>query len=425
MKKRKLLTVGVVSTVLASLVTSFSLGAGAGAQGSTRGVTDDSIKVAGLTDSQQPEAAAGAKVVFDAANDAGGVNGRKFDYLGGNTDKGDSTENLNIARRLVQQEQVFAVVPVVTPNMGSGEFLEQQKVPFFGWAISPAFCDVTYGFGFTGCIVPAVPKNAGSTWGALIDVDLKGKGQGGAKGKTAAVISEDNDSGKTGHKVIAASAKSAGMKVTYSEASVPAAPAVVGDYSPFVNDILTSNDGGPPDVVFLVTAFSNVIGLAKALQAQGFEGIITNAVAYHPGFVKPDGTGTSKGQSPFTQFAIPESAPENPNMQKILDQIEEFAPDAQVTQGFLAGYFSADFFVKAVKKAGKNLTPDTLVKAVNKMKYQIKGVVGPTKYPYAKNFGSPCGALAESDGAKYTVVAPYKCYENITLKGLKPIPYKL
>src|SRR4029079_9670044 len=113
--------------------------------------------------------------------------------------------------------------------------------------------------------------------------------------------------------------------------------------------------------------------LAKALQAAGDGGIITNAVAYYPGLVKADGTGTSAGQSPFPQLSIAESAPDNPNMQKILDTIEAQAPDAQVTQGFLAGYFSADFFVKALKKAGKNLTPDTLASAVSKLKYEIKG----------------------------------------------------
>ena len=31
----------------------------------------------------------------------------------------------------------------------------------------------------------------------------------------------------------------------------------------------------------------------------------------------------------------------------------------------------------------------------------------------------------ESDGAQYTVVAPYHCYDNVNLKTLKPIPYKL
>jgi ABC-type branched-subunit amino acid transport system substrate-binding protein len=409
---------------MTGLVASWSIGAGAGAQGSVRGVSDDSITVAGLTDNQQPEASEGAEVVFKAVNDDGGIAGRQIDYLGGNNDKNDATEDLNIGRRLVQQDQVFAVVPVVTPTFGAGEFFEQQKVPVFGWAIATAFCDATYLFGFTGCIVPPPPvKTAGSTWGELINVDLEGKGEGGADGKSAAVISEDNDSGKTGHKVIAASAKSVGMDVTYSKASVPAPPAVVGDYSPYVNDIMTSADGEAPDVVFLVTSFTNVVGLAKALQAAGFEGIITNAVAYHPGFLNPSGTGISAGQTPFTQFAIPESAPDNPNMQKILDQIEQYAPDAQVTQGFLAGYFSADFFEKALKKAGKNLTPDTLAKAVNKMTYQIKGVVGPTKYPYAQNYGTPCGALAESNGTEYSVVAPYACYDNITLKGLKPIPY--
>lgn len=420
MKRKKLVAMVAVGATVLSVA--FAGTAGARVHTATRGVTDTSIKVAGLTDNQQPEAADGAKVVFDAANAAGGVNGRKFDYSGGNNDKGDSSNDLSLGRKIVQQDGAFAVVPVVTPNFGAGAFFDQQKVPYFGWGIATPFCGSKYGFGFTGCIVPPAPVTvAGSTWGALLNVDLKSKGLGGAKGKAAAVISEDNDSGKTGFKVIAASAKSVGMKVTYSKASVPAPPATVGDYSPFVNDILTSNNGKAPDVVFLVTSFQNVIGLAGALQKAGFTGIITNAVAYDPRLTK-----TAQGETPFTQFSIPESAPTNPNMQKINDQIKKFAPaGTAVTQGFLAGYFSADYFVKAVKKAGKNLTPDTLVKAVDKMTYEIKGVIGPTKYPYASKYGSPCGALAESNGTAYSVVAPYHCYTNITLKGLKPIPYKL
>ena len=45
----------------------------------------------------------------------------------------------------------------------------------------------------------------------------------GAKGKTAAVISEDNDSGKTGTPVIVAQAKYAKMKVVYGKAALPGA----------------------------------------------------------------------------------------------------------------------------------------------------------------------------------------------------------
>jgi hypothetical protein len=77
-----------------------------------------------------------------------------------------------------------------------------------------------------------------------------------------------------------------------------------------------------------------------------------------------------------------------------------------------------------VKKAGKNLTPDSLQKATSKMTYQVKDVVGPTPYPNAFKYGTPCGALAESDGTAYQVKVPYACFTNINLKTGKPISQK-
>jgi hypothetical protein len=109
----------------------------------------------------------------------------------------------------------------------------------------------------------------------------------------------------------------------------------------------------------------------------------------------------------------------------VVDTLEKYLPsDQQITQGVLAGYFSADFFVAAVKKAGKNLTPESLQKSTAKFTYQVKNVVGPTPYPDAFKYGSPCGTLAQSNGSAYTVAVPYACYTNINLKTLKPIPQK-
>jgi ABC-type branched-subunit amino acid transport system substrate-binding protein len=419
-KRRKL----VASVVVAVVVGAFaSTGvAGARVHRDARGVTSDSIKVGGLTDNQQPEAAAGAKARLDAQNDAGGVNGRKFDWAGSQNDQGDVSKSLAAGKQLVQQDGVFAVVPVVTPNAASAEqFFQQQHVPFFGWGINTGFYNNKYGFGFTGAIVPPPPvTTAGSTWGDLISNLFKSQGQGSAKGKTAAVISEDNDSGKTGAKVIGASAKSAGMKVVYQKAALPAPPATVGDYSPYVTDIMTSNNGQPADVAFVVTSFTNVIGLSKALLAAGFKGILTNAVAYDPRIVS-----AAQGQTVFTQFSLPESAPDNANMQKVVDTLKKYLPsDQQITQGVLAGYFSADMFVAAVKKAGKNLTPENFQKSTSKFTYQVKDVVGPTPYPDSFKYGAPCGALAQSNGTAYEVAVPYACYTNINLKTLKPIPQK-
>lgn len=406
-----------VVAVAAAVAALTSIGTtGAGAQGAVRGVTDDSIKVAGLGYSAfYEDSALGAQAVFDRVNADGGVANRTIDFGGWNDDGSDPTTNLSEGRRLVQQEQVFAVLPVITPFLGSADFFEQQKVPFIGWGISTGFCDNDYAVGFTGCIVPPPPiRSAGATWGGLLDDMFTADGDT-AEGKTAAVISEDNDSGKTGHKVIAASAKSAGMKVTYSKAAIPAAPATVGDYSPFVNDILTSNDGAAPDVVFLVLAFNNVQGMATALTQANYEGVVTNAVAYDPRLVS-----AATGQVAFTQFATPEAEA----MADIVADIEAVS-DAPITQAVLAGYWSAEYFVQILEEVGRNLTPERFTRALRRVTFEIEDVIGPTKYPTARKFGSPCGQLAQSNGTSYDIVAPYKCYENITLKGLKPIPYKV
>ena len=421
MKRTKMVAMMAAAAMVGTLAASGV--AGARDRTDARGVTSDTIKVGGLTDSQQPEAAAGAKAALDAANDSGGVNGRKFEYTGGNDDKGDVSQSLALGKKLVQQDGVFAVVPVVTPNGASAEkFFLQQHVPFFGWAINTGFANNPYGFGFTGNLVPPKPlTSAGSTWGDLIDEYYKSKGDSnGAKGKTAATITEDNDSGKTGLQLITASAKAAGMKVVYHKSTIPAPPATVGDYSPFVNDIMTANNGKPVDVAFSILSFTNTVGISKALRAAGFPGVITEPIAYDPRLVA-----VAKDETVFTQFATPEAAPDNANMQKVVDTLDKYLPsDQPITQGVLSGYFSADFFVKAVKAAGKNLTPESLQKATAKMTYEIKDVVGPTPYPDAFKFGTPCGSLVQSDGTAYQVVVKYSCFTNINIKTLKPIPQK-
>ena len=119
------------------------------------GVTDTSIKVGGLGYSfVYGGADIGAKARFQRANDAGGVNGRTIDYVGFTDDGGDPTAGTAAATKLVEQDGVFAVVPTVTPDLAASSYLVEQKVPYFGWALSSNFCGNRYGFGFTGCPVP-------------------------------------------------------------------------------------------------------------------------------------------------------------------------------------------------------------------------------------------------------------------------------
>jgi len=93
------------------------------------------------------------------------------------------------------------------------------------------------------------------------------------------------------------------------------------------------------------------------------------------------------------------------------------------TRDSIAAYLSADMFIQALKKAGKNPTSESIQKAAAKMKYAVKGFVGPTKYPKGFKAGTPCGQLAHSDGTAWDVAVPFQCFTNINVNTLKPIKY--
>jgi branched-chain amino acid transport system substrate-binding protein len=408
-KRHKL--VGALAVLALVLATSSAAVAGTSARpaGQTRGVTDDTITVGGLGYAAfYQDSAVGAQARFDKANNGNEIpGGRKINFLGFRDDGSDQNKNLDEGRKLVQDDQVFAVVPVSTPFLGAADFFAQNKTPFIGWGISSGFCQNPFGFGFSGCLTPEDPKTAASTWGDLIK---KGNFDGDTKGKTAAVIAEDNDSGAAGIKVISASAKAGGFKVVYSKNPIPPLPATVSDYTPFANEIMSSNNGNPPDVVFLTLAVNNVNGLQNKLLELGYQGVLTNAVGYDPRIASQ-----YVGSSVFIQFNAFESAQQgNTAMQQIIDEVRAVKPDQLLTQPVLAGYLSADMFVQMLKKTGKNLTETRFLRAANRnFKYELKDVVGSITFPAGHERGGTCGTLVESDGTNYTIRVPFDCYKRV------------
>ena len=173
---------------------------------------------------------------------------------------------------------------MVSPVLAAGgTYLVNNKVPFYGWGISPAFCNNDVGFGYTGCLVPSDPKDTVSTASAGLVEKLLGIKDG--TGKTVALISEDDVAGQFGIKVIEAAFVADHWKVTYSQSKLPSTSPTT-DFSPYSQAILTSNGGKAPDVMFHVTTVPNAEGLTKALTNSGFKGIQMNAVTYDPAFLE-------------------------------------------------------------------------------------------------------------------------------------------
>jgi ABC-type branched-subunit amino acid transport system substrate-binding protein len=368
-----------------------------------RGVTATSIKVGGLGYSYlYGDADIGAKARFQRANDTGGVNGRTVDYVGLTDDGGDPNLGTQGATKLVQQDGVFAVVPTVTPDLAAATYLVQQRVPYFGWALSSNFCGNDYGFGFTGCLVPKdVASNA---WGTLVTKAF------GAPGKTAAIVTEDTPSGQYQLASLTAGAKSAQLSVVYGKSALTTPS--TADFGAVVQAINASNGGTTPDSVFVVGNISNVLGMQNALSGAGYLGVFTNQLEYGPNLVAP-----AVGAYVMLQTAPTESAPTNPAITQMLADVQKVAPGQPVTQAVMAGYWSADLFLAAVKKAGKHLTAASLVRAANaNFTYSVPNTVGPTRFPAAHSKPTPCGSLVASNGVAYSVKVPYTCGAVVPVK---------
>ncbi len=334
------------------------------------GFDGKTIKVSGLGFATNfADSSVGAEARFKAANDGNELKGVKIEYGGFADDKSDVATSIGEARRLVEQEGVFAIVPMVTAT-GPGDYMTQKKVPYFGWGFDKGYCgtgDTGYGFGFSGCVLPPDPKkvpdfSAGNPYKYMTEVKK-------IKNPTIAGIGTDSSVGTDSMKSFIAQATGSGLKVVWAKSILPAPPAVVGDYSPYVQQILDSNGGNGPDAMWIAAGLTDALNLPKALRAAGYKGLIMSAY-YSDALIKPlEDTYVMTSFAPFEQHSA--------GTDKMVADIKAFKPDAKPSPTMAAGYFAADFFIKAVQKAGtKNLTRESLQKAAAHMTYQIKGTVG-------------------------------------------------
>jgi hypothetical protein len=422
-------TAGTTATTAASGTPSTTQGSAPASTQScnhnARGVTGSEITVAGLVailDFGTGSGKAAAARFAQASSDGEIPCGRKIDYVTTLDDQGTPNGDLAAVRQLVQQDHVFGISPALSPFIeSSGTYIDQQQIPTTGWGVSPSFCPPagvtnTYLFGFNGCLVQYPPIYSANIPGptTATAITLQGKT---VQGMTAAVAGDDYTSSKSGVKTVAASFAGAGFKIVYAENPFPAPPTVVSDFSPEVQAIMTANAGKPVDVVYSASGPATAFGLCRALFQAGYKGICEHST-YAPSLVA-----TAKGDMVINTFATTESTA--PAMAQITALLHA-AGVSDIGQPELAAYYSADMFVQILKKVGPDLTPQNFQKVAASFTYQIPGVVGPSYYPQGFQQGAPCGELVYSNGVKWTIAAPYKCYgQNLKLENGKYVlvPY--
>jgi ABC-type branched-subunit amino acid transport system substrate-binding protein len=378
-------------------------GAASGAP-SVRGYDGKTMKIGGFgLVSQFPNADVGAQARFKEANDNNEVKNVKFEFTNYIDDKQDSATALSVARQLVTQDGVFAIVPDLS-QYNPGDYLNSQHVPYFGWAFDATYCSQTattslYGFGFDGCLLPPNPKVVGD---AAFAAYKYVSGKTGKSKPTVALFSNETDSGKTAVSAQSTSFAGAGFDVVYAKGLLPPPP--LGDVTPYVQTLMSAADGDEPDLLVCLLAV-DCIPVYEGLVAAGSKSLFQSPL-YSDLLVKSMANSLSSVQfQPLNDST--------PALDKMKAAIEDFKSGTTISSDVAIAYFSADMLIQAIKatqKAGKPITPENVQATAAKTTFGIKGLFGPTKYPASTVKPTPaCNALVQSNGTTWETVEPYAC----------------
>jgi ABC-type branched-subunit amino acid transport system substrate-binding protein len=400
-KGRRVAVVAVVLAVVGAL--SITAIGSAGATRSVRGFDGSTITVAGFgIKAQLPTLETGARARIKRFNDTNEIKGVKIKMTEFDDDQQDSAVTLGIARRLVADTGVFAIVPDGSGNTPAA-YLKQQHVPTFGGGFDVSYCSPkvstdVWSFGPSGCIVPQTPSFVTDLFGTMYDYIVK---QTGKKHPTFLSLGNETPSGKNGVRIFAIAAQGAGFKVVAKEDDLPIQ---ISDFSPYAKEFMTADHGKPPDATFCL-ANTQCLNLWPLLQTQGYKGYFFHGL-YADALVKAF-------NGSYVNHPYPNFSQSNPGVNQLRKDVEAVSPGAKLDLGHVFGYTSTDVFITALKKVaakGKsNITPENVQKAASTLHWELPGFMK-VEYPKATVMEFPaCFANSKSNGSVWEPINTWKC----------------
>jgi len=350
-------------TGLLAMFAASVIGMAAGSAQAETGVTGDTILIGQSAPMSGPAAQLGqqmnlgAKLYFNAINAAGGVNGRKIEFkvLDDFYEPDATTRN---TKTLINDTKVFALFGYVgTPtSLAALKLANPAGVPFF----AP----------FSGAMALREPlaRNVFHVRASYNDETAAIVRQIHTTGlKRIAIIYNDDAYGKAGlDGVQRALGTAAGQGVTLvAQASVVRNTT---DVKGAISTVLAQK----PEAIVVISAYQTVATLVKDAQDQGYAGQFYN-VSFVGTKALADALGKAGGGVIISQvMPYPRSAgsPLVRDYQKLLksDGITEFDYSS------MEGYVAARVFVEGLKRAGRDLTREKLVTALESIgNYDLGG----------------------------------------------------
>lgn len=356
--------------ILAAALAAVMLAASAtGCAGNGAAAGGDTIKIGGLAPLTGDVSVYGiatnngVKLAVDAINNAGGILGKKIQYIPYD-EKGDATEAVNAYNKLVQSDKVIALVGDVTskPTIAVAQKAVKDNLPMI--TATGTAADITKAGKnvFRACFIDPFQGELMADYAAKK-----------LNAKTAAIIYDNGDDYSTGvADAFEAEAKAAGMTVTNKEGY----PSKSKDFKAQLTKIKASN----PDVLMVPVYYSDValiavqakeIGLnAKLLGADGWDGVLEKI---------DKGNLDALKESYFCSQYSAEST--DPKLQDFLTLYKKtYKTDANMFA--VLGYDAMGMMAAAINKAGST-DPDKINDALKGINYP--GLTGNTTFDENRN----------------------------------------
>jgi len=334
----------------------------------------------------------GVQAYFDMVNARGGVNGRRLVLSHVLDDGGNPTTDLDLARTLVQQDHVFAIVGVATAFFGAAPFLVQSGTPTFGYATENNWTPAPNLFAAYGSVLAYSSTNAD-----FVYVAKK------VRATSAAVIAYDVPQSADECQGALAALQTHGVHVGYSDLAVPYGT----DLS---SDVVHMKQAGVDFVASCMDVPGN-INLSRLMQQNSMVGVRQlwldgydeNTLRQYSALMQ---------NTYFLVQHVPFQAARRfpgafPGLARYVAAMNTYEPGYTFNEVAMEGWLSAALFVAGLRAAGPDLTQQKLVDAINHLRaFTGDGLATPVNWATAHStITSPaCESFVAVRGDTFDVV---------------------
>ena len=366
------------------------------AQAEQQGVSKDEILLGSIQDLSGPlagfgkQARSGMQLAVSEINEQGGIQGRKLKLLV-EDDGYDPKKAVLAAQKLVNQDKIFIMVG----HIGTAQNLAAMPVQFEK--------NVINFFPITAAREMYEPLNRlkysfAATYYDQLRVTLPGlvKEKGAKK---VCTMYQDDDFGLEVLRGAEAGLKTMGMEFTEKTSYKRGAT----DFSSQISKLQSSGC----DLVVLGTIIRETIGAIGTARKLGFNPVFIGSSASYTDLIHKIGGKAMDGL--YATMTV-----QNPYTDEVSQPIRFWANKYKTmfnedpTVFSVYGYIIVNSFAAAAAKAGKNLTTDSFIKAMDSITFE-PDMFGAAKATYSatKRLGSDSSRLSQIQDGKWKVVSGY------------------